>query len=117
MNRARLMCRGIVPACWVLLVPSSVLQAAQGDGSPAPAFGDVALDEQGDLQGVVVNIQGIPVAGAQVTVRQNDREVARTQCDAKGHFSVGGLRGGTYLIIVGDRARVVRAPRRATFCQ
>jgi len=104
-------------ACLGLIMPGTVLQAAQpADGSPRGRqtssatlpVSDVELDAEGRLQGAVINVQGVPVAMATVVVWQDGREVARTAADALGCFSVNGLRGGTYLISVGNSAKPYR---------
>ena len=70
--------------------------------------GDVELDAKGSLHGVVINLQGVPVAHADVVVRYADREIAKTSTDALGCFSVEGLRGGTYLMTVGNSTKLYR---------
>ena len=70
--------------------------------------GDVELDANGSLHGVVINLQGVPVAHAEVVVRYADREAARTSTDALGCFLIEGLRGGTYLVTVGNSTRLYR---------
>ena len=108
----------IVLACAGLLLPGAPLQAAQGNAAAAAAIeasasrtlvGDVALDARSSLHGTVVTAGGAPVAHARVVVWRADREIAGTSTDARGCFSVRGLRGGTYLIAVGDCVRVYRA--------
>lgn len=101
-----------------LILPVSPLQAAPPGAAaiprqlapkPTEAVGDVQLDTGGRLHGLVVNIRGIPIARATVSVQQLGRELAGTESDALGRFSVSGLRGGMYQLVVGSHGRLVRA--------
>jgi len=101
-------------ACLGLLLPPFLPEAAVAgqeadiqQGSQVPAR-DVALQDGGTLVGQVVDGQGNPLAGARVTVRQMDREVAVTAADAQGQFAVRGLRGGQYQIVAGGSAAAYR---------
>lgn len=104
-------------SCIGFILPASVLEAAPANTSAAirtaasqtaQLASDVQLDRGGHLNGVVLDAQGAPVAGAVVTLRQVDRQLARTRTDASGRFRAGPLRGGTYQLQVGGRARLVR---------
>lgn len=59
---------------------------------------DIALQENGMLLGMIVDVQGQPASGAAVSLRQANREVVRFAADAQGRFAVTGLRGGMYEI-------------------
>lgn len=109
-------CIGLSLLGWILPVSSlraAPPVAAASDRQPAPpprgSVSDVQLDTGGRLHGLVVNIQGIPVAKATVSIRQPGRELASTRSDALGRFSVSRLRGGTYQLVVGGHGRLVRA--------
>jgi len=64
----------------------------------APAPRDVTLHEGGVLLGQVVDAQGASVAMSQVSLFAGGKEVARTQSDRTGKFSVSGLQGGVYQV-------------------
>ena len=94
-------------ACLGMILPASVLEAAPlaGRASPRrPVLSDVELDAKGTLRAIVINAQGIPVAGTPIVVYQGSREVGRTSTDAMGWFSIRGLRGGTCQVTVGRHA-------------
>ncbi len=108
----------VVWALWGLLLPAPAAQAveqprswsdlAKHESDAAPVS-DVALDRQGHLSGVVVNLHGIPAAGVEVVVSQKGDEILRAKTDALGRFSTGKLPGGVYLIASGGQGRLVRA--------
>ena len=103
-------------SCMGLILPASLPAA------PAPArttgnqpvtgeaepIGDVELNADGYLQGIVLDVDGMPVARSPVVIRRLSREVARAETNASGQFSVGPLRGGTYQLNVGVHGRLVR---------
>lgn len=63
-----------------------------------PVSAQQVKEEKQDLHGVVLDSQtGQPVAGAYVEVVERDKTVV---ADAQGRFRVGGLRPGTYSVIV-----------------
>jgi hypothetical protein len=74
-----------------MVVPPSAFAA-----TPVAQPGDVALRDGGLLVGQVVDTQGVPQAGAVVTIRQGEHEVVRTTTDQNGTFAAKGLRGGQY---------------------
>jgi hypothetical protein len=57
---------------------------------------DVSLGEGGTLVGQVLDVQGAPMAQANVTVSSSGAKVASAVTDSEGSFSVGGLHGGVY---------------------
>ena len=99
--------------CAALLMPSSLCQAS-GPAIPtdkvnaALAIEDVALGEGQAFQGLLRNDNGRPVAGAEVTISQLGKEVARTQTDEQGRFEFQGLRGGLHLVHAGEGAGLYR---------
>jgi hypothetical protein len=101
-------------ACLGMLVPATPVCGQPPPGSARPPMGsscpigDIALGEQGTLVGQVVNPQGTAVAGASVSIRQMDREVARTTTDGSGYFAASGLRGGVYAIATAQSSTVLR---------
>jgi hypothetical protein len=75
---------------------------------PAPAVADIALADGGTLHGRVVDLQGAARVGVDVSIRAQDREVARAKSTAEGQFSVQGLRGGVYQVAAGQGQGVYR---------
>ena len=75
---------------------------------PAPAVVDIALADGGVLHGQVVDLQGGRVANVPVSVKAQDREVARAITTAEGRFAVQGLRGGVYQVAAGEGQGVYR---------
>ena len=78
---------------------------------PAPAktlIADVSLHDGGKLYGMVVDAQGIPMPGANVTISQAGKVVGRAQTDALGQFSSGALRGGVYQVATGSGVTTLR---------
>ncbi len=63
---------------------------------------DVALSTGGTFTGQVVDAQGLGLAGATVSIRKGDREVAHTTTDKHGKFAVKNLRGGLYHVVAGQ---------------
>ena len=109
MSWPRIVCVSL--ACLGLILPGSALEGSQAaERSPAAVSAyDVKLDPRGRLWGFVVDADGIPVAGTSIVVRQIGREVARTSSDARGRFSIAGLRGGTYQVVTGPYEIRLRA--------
>jgi hypothetical protein len=59
---------------------------------------DVVLQEGGVLRGRFVDDGGVPIDGARLVVRQNDRIAAVMITDARGEFAAEGLSRGVYRI-------------------
>ncbi len=55
---------------------------------------------QGGIKGKVRNNKGNGIAGATVTARLDGKDVKTVTADSKGHFTMQGLRSGTYNILV-----------------
>lgn len=82
-----------------LLVPQiSVNAQDQVTRTQAELLSDVALDANGTLNGQILTVNGIPVAGTKVAIQQQGQEVATATTDAQGSFRVDGLRGGVYMV-------------------
>ena len=101
-----------------LILPASILNAAppvpvapttRAVEPPAKSISDVKLDAAGYLHGMVVDLQGTPVAKATVIVSRGKRDLAEARTDSLGRFSVGPLGRGTYLMKSGGQSRAVRA--------
>lgn len=88
----------VVLAVVGLCLPQAVLAGGEV-ANRSPAVVDVTLKDGGVLLGQVVDPQGAPLAKVPVSLRDRDREVARTMTDSGGYFAVRGLRGGVYQLV------------------
>jgi hypothetical protein len=75
---------------------------------PTPAVVDIAMADGGVLHGQVVDLQNRNVANVPVSVRAQDKEVARATTANDGRFAVQGLRGGVYQVAAGQGQGVYR---------
>ena len=97
-------------SCVGMLVPQAAFAA------PADAkLRDIALQSNGAVHGQVVDAQGVAVAMVPVSISNGGKEVARTQSDVTGKFSVKGLKGGVYQVAAAGHQGVYRmwAPKTA----
>jgi hypothetical protein len=90
-------------ACYAVL-SAQLVQAATppvppAAGDAAPAVRDVALHANGVLAGQVLDAQGAPLARVAISVMSQGKEIAKTQTDANGTFTVAELKGGVYSIV------------------
>ncbi len=88
------------------LVPTPAVVAAETAAAttrPAPSpVGDVVLSESGGLLGMVANADGTPVAGAQVAIRREGKQVLNAVTNKQGQFTVTGLSSGVYEVTAGQ---------------
>ena len=91
-----------------MLLPQGDLMAAgsqkkveKSQAKKAAHAVDVALSAGGTFVGTVVDANGLGLEGAAVSIRQGNREVARTATDKNGRFAVKNLRGGLYHVVAG----------------
>ena len=103
-------------SCLGLVLPVHVSWAAgqagtfrQSAATTMPMVVDVRLGAGGVLQGRVVDAQGIGAARMSVLVRQVEGDLAKTETDQHGDFTIRGLRGAVYQVVAGSSARVIRA--------
>lgn len=75
---------------------------------PAMQTVDVALDRQRGFTGQVVDVAGKPAAQKTVTLLNGKRQLQATT-DAQGEFRIADVRGGAYLVRVGNQWKQVRA--------
>lgn len=69
---------------------------------------DVEISREGVLFGCVVQNDGNPIAGANVSLLYDRKPVAVVQTDGNGRFNVSGIRGGVHEIVVGRSRMPVR---------
>lgn len=86
---------------------AQALASAKLKAEPMRTF-DVALDADRGLRGQVVDVQGLPVANLPVTM-SNAAGQWQAVTDAEGNYRVPDLRGGAYLVRVGDQLKQMRA--------
>lgn len=99
-------------ACLGFIIPNGQVFAAgtakvAKKNVKAPA--DVALQEGGVLTGLVINQQQKPIDGAVVSIRQGNREVAKTVTNKQGKFKVANLKGGVYEVASANGTGLYRA--------
>ena len=102
--------------CFNLIRGAAVTLAALGmmiPNAPAIAAGqvqvktvdakifDISLSTGGTFKGRVVDHTGSAIEGAAVTIKQNNKEVARTVTDKTGTYSVSNLKNGVYNVSSG----------------
>jgi len=116
----RLQFTAVAMACVGMLVPVPALYgagpttqatlagAAPAAPRPAPLVGDVALDAHGVMHGVVVDPQGVPLSGVDVSLWQANRELVQTKTNTAGRFGISGLRNGAYQVAAGRYVRAFR---------
>ncbi|MDD4787609.1 MAG: hypothetical protein PHO07_10575 [Pirellulales bacterium] len=100
-------------ACLGMLLPPSWAEAsepvrAKDDAAPI-AVSDVALDTGGGMQGVVVDVHGMPRSGVEVALVQHRRRLSLAKTDLQRRFRLAGVKGGVYQIQTGGQGRFVRA--------
>ncbi|MCA9011352.1 MAG: carboxypeptidase regulatory-like domain-containing protein [Planctomycetaceae bacterium] len=83
-----------------MLTAEQRVSGAQGheNSGPEPLIQDVKLQTGGILTARIVNAQGNPVAGEQVSILFQGKEVAAVVSDADGFATVSGLRPGLHAI-------------------
>lgn len=104
--------------CFSLVRGAAVTLAALGmmiPNAPAMAAGpqritvksvdakifDISLAQGGSFKGRVVDHTGAALEGAAITVKQNNKEVARSITDKDGSFEVSNMKGGVYTVSSG----------------
>lgn len=86
----------------------SVLMGEVTAHAQGAAVRNFVLGEGGVMNGDVRNAAGQPLSNARVTVSQSGQQVAVTQTDQEGMFSIGGLREGQHVVTAGNESRVYR---------
>jgi hypothetical protein len=72
--------------------------AAKAPANDATRVRDVALTEQGEFNGRVIDDKGQPLDGVVVKLVKGEKEVATTNADEKGRFQFANLKGGVYQV-------------------
>jgi hypothetical protein len=97
-----------------IVLPQAPALADNGPARPAAkvqktnSLPDIALTNGGTLSGRVVDHTGKALEGAQVTLRQDKKEVATTVTDKDGLYSFQTLKGGVYGVSSGNTDGVFR---------
>lgn len=73
-----------------------------------PIIRDVELGYGGLLVGRLLDANGRPLSGANVSIVAGESKLAETRSDADGVFAVSGLRGGVHQVVTPDTAQVCR---------
>jgi hypothetical protein len=96
-----------------LLFPHTGRAAGSDMGAHRPGHSanivDVSLADGGTLRGQVVSDHGAVQPGAAVSVLRGQEVVATATTDSLGQFTVGGMKGGMYVVSANGAASVVRA--------
>ncbi len=96
---------------WLAVVGMCIPSLALADAPAAPTAPtvvDIALGDGGVLHGRVVDLKGSGLVNTGVSLKAQDREIARTATTADGWFSVQGLRAGVYRLTVNNNQSVYR---------
>lgn len=96
-----------------LCLPTQLLAATPTTNTPVVV--DVALEDGGVLQGLVVSPQGTPKTDTPVALLNGEQELGAAKTDQAGRFAFSGLRGGVYQLATADSNGIVRvwSPRTA----
>lgn len=88
---------------------------ADGPSKSRPAFKtvnaqvvDIALASGGTFKGRVVDHSGTPIEGAEVTIKQNNKDIGRGVTDKTGTFAVSNLKTGVYTVASGNTSGAFR---------
>ena len=92
-----------------LLLPPTPVRAQDGASVAKPAASkadaklaaDIVL-QKGEFAGRVVDHQGAPLAGREVTVKQGQKEIAKATTDKNGVFSIRNVKPGNYVASAGN---------------
>ncbi len=82
----------LATAAWLL----PTLPAPAAESPTAPAIWDVRLNEQGTLQGRLVDLEGGPLAHRQLQLLQAGTPLAQTSSDSAGRFEFPRMSTGVY---------------------
>ena len=94
-----------------LIVPQAAIVAAMDapSGIAQVPIVDVTLTQDNLLRGQLVDRQGTPQAGKEMTLAVAGRIAAKTVTDNEGHFALRVAKGGVYVLSDGERSVLIRA--------
>lgn len=104
----------VTAATFGILIPIPTIVNATEIGAASrqgEVVRDLALGAGGVIRGQVVNKDGLPDRGADVSVIRNGETVTTVKTDDQGSFAIAGISGGVYAISSGKATGVVRAGR------
>jgi hypothetical protein len=93
-------------ACVGTLIPGNLLEASEAPRQVearkiANMVRDLALTNEGLLQGQVTDAKNAASEGVAVSLRQDRKEVIRTKTNERGRFEVRDLKPGIYYVVAG----------------
>ena len=88
--------------------PLDMSATAKSVDVPQIVVRDVAINSAGQLDGIVINTAGTPVANSVVLIQQAGKQITEVTTDVSGKFVVAGLPGGVYKISSGTGSDVYR---------
>lgn len=98
----------VVLAVIGMLMPVAPASAQESAPAPAHVVRDVELGYGGLLIGRLLDANGRPLAGVEVTITSGNKPLATTHSDAEGVFAVSNLRGGVHSIATAENLQVCR---------
>ena len=69
---------------------------------------DIALDANGNFQGVLADAKGIPLANETIVLHAKQGPIKMSVTDQRGRFQFSEMRGGVNVIAYGDQANLAR---------
>ena len=101
-----------IGAIWAAMLgmalPANLLGAAPTATQTRPVVRDVALGQNGVLNGRLVNAEGQPTKNANVLVHRGGQLIASTTSNAHGLFSIQNLVGGLYQVTAANQQHTFR---------
>lgn len=91
-----------------MLLPVAPARAQESAPAPGHVVRDVELGYGGLLVGRLLDGNGRPLSGAEVTVACGNKSLANTHTDAEGVFAVSNLRGGVHAVVTTENMQVCR---------
>ena len=91
-----------------MVMPVSVVHAADRPASPVAMASDVALSPDGTLSGQLLSPQGHGLAGVHVVVSSGARDLGSTVTKTDGRFELRGMKGGVLTLAAGQTRTTVR---------
>lgn len=98
----------VVLALFGMLMPVAPARAAELAPAQAHVVRDVELGCGGLLVGRLLDANGRPLSGKEVTITSGNKSLATTHSDDEGVFAVSNLRGGVHAIATDENLQVCR---------